>query len=117
MLTSDSYRTGTADTPICDCGHAWETTEHFLLHCNRYEKERKDMFDFIYHSGITTKQNKSSIISEALLLLTYVDKSVNSRYNRIVKEALFEFLDEVNRAIKHPHTLLEMFLPCVLCLR
>jgi len=25
--------------------------------------------------------------------------SVNSRYNRIVKEALFEFLDKVNRAI------------------
>ena len=60
MLNSDSYRTGTADTPICDCGHALETTEHFLLHCNRYEKERKDMLDFIYHSGITTKQNKSS---------------------------------------------------------
>jgi len=99
MLTSDSYRTGTADTPICDCKHAWETTEHFLLHCNRYEKERKDMCDFIYHFGITTKQNKSYIITEALLLSPSVDKSVNSRYNRTVKEALFEFLDKVNRAI------------------
>ena len=99
MLNSDSYRTGTADTPICDCGHALETTEHFLLHCNRYEKERKDMFDFIYHSGVTTKQNKSSIVTEALLLSPSVDKSVNSRYNRIVKEALFEFLDKVNRAM------------------
>ena len=99
MLTSDSYRTGTADTPICDCGHALETTEHFLLHCNRYEYERKAMFDFIYHSGITTKQIKSSIITEALLLSPSVDKSVNSRYNTIVKEALFEFLDKVNRAI------------------
>ena len=64
-----------------------------------YEKERKDMFDFIYHSGITTKQNKSSIVTEALLLSPSVEKSVNSRYNRIVKEALFEFLDKVNRAI------------------
>ena len=62
-------------------------------------RERKDMFDFIYHSGITTKQNKSSIITEALLLSSSVDKSVNIRYNRIVKEALFEFLDRVNRAI------------------
>ena len=85
MLNSDSYRTGTA----------LETTEHFLLHCNRYEKERKDMFDFIYHSGITTKQNKSSIITEALLLSPSVDKCANIRYNRIVKEALFEFLDVV----------------------
>jgi len=53
---------------ICDCGQAWETTEHFLLHCNRYDKERKDMVDFIYHSGIITKQNQSSIITEAWLL-------------------------------------------------
>ena len=65
----------------------------------RYEKERKNMFDFIYHSRIITKQNKSSIIPEALLLSPSVDNSVNSRYNRIVKEALFEFLDKVNRAI------------------
>jgi len=57
------------------------------------------MFDFIYRSGITTKQNKSSIITEALLLSPSVDKSENSRYNRIVKEALFEFLGKVNRAI------------------
>jgi len=63
------------------------------------EKERKDMFDFIYHSGITTKQNESSIVTEALLLSPSVDKSVNSQYNRIGKEALFEFLDKVNRAI------------------
>ena len=56
-------------------------------------------FDFIYQSGITTKQNKTSIITEALLLSPSVDNSVNSRYNRIVKEALFEFLDKVNRAI------------------
>ena len=82
MLTNDSYRTGTADTPICDCGHALETTEHFLLHCNRYEKERKDMFDFIYHSGITTKQNKSSIITAALLLSPLCDKSKLGTPNR-----------------------------------
>ena len=64
MLNNESYRTGTADTPICDCGQAQETTEHFLLHCNRYEKERKDMVDFIYHSGIIAKQKESSIITE-----------------------------------------------------
>ena len=61
------------------------------------------MFDFIYHSGVTTKQNKSSIVTEALLLSPSCDKSVNSRYNRIVKEALFEFLDKVNLAIHTPY--------------
>jgi len=83
----------------CDCAHALETTEHFLLHCNRYEKERKDMFHFIYHSRIITNQNQSSIITEALLLPPSCDKSVNRRYNRIVKEALFEFLDKFNWTI------------------
>ena len=31
MLKDDSFRTGTSDTPICDCGMANETMEHFLL--------------------------------------------------------------------------------------
>jgi len=99
ILNSDSYRTGTADTPICDCGEAFETTEHFLLHCNRYEKERKEMIDLIFHSGITTNQNQSSIITEAWLLSPSCERGVNRPYNRIVKEALFEFLDTVNRTI------------------
>ena len=49
------------------------------------------MFDFIYQSGITTKQNKTSIVTEALLLSPSVDKSVNSRYNRIVKKHYLNF--------------------------
>ena len=62
-------------------------------------RKKEKMFDFIHHSGITTKQNQSSIITEALLLSPSCDKRVNIRYNRIVKEALFAFLDKVNRAI------------------
>jgi len=30
MLHDDSHRTGTADTPVCECGLERETAEHFL---------------------------------------------------------------------------------------
>ena len=58
----------------------------------------------IFVAGVVRRNIKfnvkiSNFVTEALLLSPSVDKSVNSRYNRIVKEALFEFLDKVNRAI------------------
>ena len=36
MLKDDSFRTGTSDSPICDCGIERETADHFLLRCSRY---------------------------------------------------------------------------------
>ena len=47
MLNKDSFRTGTSDTPLCDCGKAAESVEHFLLHCENYTEARKVMFDTI----------------------------------------------------------------------
>jgi len=35
MLKDDSFRTGTSDSPICDCGIERETADHFLLRCSR----------------------------------------------------------------------------------
>ena len=55
--------------------------EYVLLYCNRYEKEIKDMFDFIYHSAIITKQHQSSIITEAMLLSPLCDKSKLTTYS------------------------------------
>ena len=42
MLKYDGYRTGISDTPLCDCGMAVETIEHFLLYCRKYDTERQD---------------------------------------------------------------------------
>jgi len=72
MLKNHGYRTGTADAPICDCGHALETTEHFLLFCNRYEKERKDMFDFLisvwhYYEAKSKLHNNRSIVAVTIM--------------------------------------------------
>ena len=40
MLKDDSYRIGTSDTPVCDCGKENETVEHFLLYCDKYHTAR-----------------------------------------------------------------------------
>jgi len=34
MLRKDSHRTGTSDTPLCECGQADESVEHFLAKVN-----------------------------------------------------------------------------------
>jgi len=36
MLNKDSHRTGTSDTPICDCGMEEEIITHLLHHCVNY---------------------------------------------------------------------------------
>jgi len=45
MLNKDSFRTGTSNTPLCDCGKADESVEYFLLHCENYTEARKVMLD------------------------------------------------------------------------
>jgi len=45
MLRDDSHGTGTADTPVCECGLERETAEHFLLHCPRFHEARNKLTD------------------------------------------------------------------------
>ena len=47
MLKHNSHRTGTSDSPQCDCGMAVETVEHFPLHCCKYYNERQEMLNSI----------------------------------------------------------------------
>ena len=68
QLKYDSHRTGTSDTPLCDCGMASETIEHFLLHCVKYETERQEMLDCLNDIGYGPKKKGSLCVSESLLL-------------------------------------------------
>ena len=47
MLKSDSYRTGTAESPTCECGQDKESVPHILLHCGRFVETRYEMEDAI----------------------------------------------------------------------
>ena len=56
MLNDDSYRTGTAETPVCDCGQDNEPVSHLLLHCSRYSDAIQclhDTINDIYSSTIS----------------------------------------------------------------
>ena len=43
MLMEDSFRTGTSDSPLCECGVECESVEHFLLRCPIHETARREM--------------------------------------------------------------------------
>jgi len=58
-------RSGTSDSPICDCGLENETSEHFLLRCNMFKSVRDNIFDQL--AQIRIKNNKSLQITESLI--------------------------------------------------
>ena len=99
MLKDDSHRTGTSDSPYCDHCSVNETSEHFLLYCNSHNKARSDMMDYIIDTGVFAKLK--GLISETLLLSPsyYYDNNLNNKDNKILKDALFQFLHQVNRTI------------------
>jgi len=67
-LNKDSFRTGTSDTPLCDCGKVDESVEHFLLHCENYTEARKVTLDTVEDLFSTSKYRHSLRITEDLLL-------------------------------------------------
>ena len=68
MLNKDSFRTGTSDTPLFDCGKVDESVEHFLLHCENYTEARKVTLDTVEDLFSTSKYRHSLRITEDLLL-------------------------------------------------
>jgi len=58
LLRKDSYRTGTADTPFCECGFDTESAEHFLLHCTRFQEARRKLQDILDEISDTTSRKK-----------------------------------------------------------
>ena len=65
MLKSDSYRTGTSDTSLCECGKGEETIEHFLLHCGIYAEARSDMMDCLKDTGCVSRSKANFTASES----------------------------------------------------
>jgi len=61
MLRDDSYRTGTSDTPVCECGLERESVEHFLLHCNRFQEARNRLKDTINDISDSSARKKGYV--------------------------------------------------------
>ena len=78
---------------------ASETIEHFLLHCGKYETERQEMLDCLNDIGYGPKKKGSLCVSESLLLAPSAKHGVSKKDNAIIKHALFEFLEKIERSI------------------
>ena len=92
MLNKDSFRTGTSDTPLCDCGKVYESVEHFLLHCENYTEARKVMLDTTEDPVSTSKYRHSLKITEELLLAPTYQDGIRKTDMSLIKEALFDSL-------------------------
>jgi len=93
MLRDDSYRTGTADSPVCECGLERETAEHFLLRCSRFQEARNKLNDSLREISDVTGRKKQLQLSETLLLAPFSDE-VTRMEDKLIKEALFQFLTD-----------------------
>jgi len=92
MLNEDAYRTGTCESPICDCGMERESVEHFLWRCSKYQSARNTMLDTINDIRISSKNRSRFDISENVLLAPTWDSRVSRKDDRIIKAALFDFI-------------------------
>ena len=69
MLCEDSYRTGTADSPVCECNLDNESAEHYLLHCTRFQEARNKLQEVLDEISESTSRRKRLQLSEAYLQL------------------------------------------------
>jgi len=90
----DSFRSGTSDTALCQCGKAEESVEHFLLHCENYEKDKKVMMDNVLDIVDSGKSKRSLRITDELLLAPAFD-DISKRKMLFIKEYCLSSLQGV----------------------
>ena len=82
-------------SPICGCGKANEDNEHFLLHCQRYDILRQDLFG---HLENITDFIVSDMDSKSLCnLLLFGTCDVNVNVNKMIIEETISFIDKTKR--------------------
>ena len=92
-----SYRTGTSDTPVCECASERETVEHFLILWPRYKQLRSDLISTIQEIGTSSKSKSHLYISLNLLIAPCWDANLSKKEDKAIKEALFYYLASVQR--------------------
>jgi len=90
MLCEDSYRTGTADSPVCESNFDTGLAEHYLLYCTRFQEARNNLQEVLDEISESTSRRKRLQLFEALLLAPgYL---VTRNENLLIKDAPFEFI-------------------------
>ena len=56
MLKDDSYRTGKAESSMCECGDDEATVPHIILYCSRFVEASSDLSDTV--EGIQCESKK-----------------------------------------------------------
>ena len=88
-----THRTGTADTPVCECGLERETADHFLLRCSRFREVRDKLSDSLNEISEFSGRKKLLQLSETLLLAPSSD-DVTKKEGKLIKEAFFQFISD-----------------------
>ena len=92
MLRDDSHRTGTADSPVCECGSEKESAEHFLLlRCIRFQDARNKLIDSVNEIFDLSARKRRLQLSENLLLAP-MSVGVTRSEDKDIKAALFQFI-------------------------
>ena len=97
MLNDDSYRTGTSDTPVCECASERETVEHFLIRCPRYKQFRSDLISTVQEIGTLSKFKSHLHLSTNLLVAPCWDANLSKKEDKAIKEALCRVLSLSDR--------------------
>ena len=99
MLNKDSHKSGTCESPICECGVEEETVTDMLFYCKKYDQFRSDLIDTLEETCATVKVYCNINEKVHLLLAStneYKIKKINYFY---LKEALFEFIGKTGRKL------------------
>ena len=82
-LNLNLFERNLSDSPICLCGNNTETTEHYLLHCQTFTEERREL-------SRTVLQYTNAPMTVPLLLQG--DRSLNEEGNTKVAIAVQEYV-------------------------
>ena len=101
QLNEHLFKVGISQTEGCLCGHPKESTEHLLLDCFMYDKERKELLSYLQNTRGVLCNNFNTYTREALVLtlLNGEDHHNYDRYpyNKLLFRAVQGFLAKTGR--------------------
>ena len=93
LLREDAFRTGTSDTPICECGLYMESAEHFLLHCTRHQEARNELQLSLQEITDSSACTSRLYLSESILLAPRWN-NVTKNQDKHIKAARFQYISD-----------------------